>query len=139
MMHERQVNEMSVGQRIKQKREELGMSQEELATKLGYKSRSSINKIELDIQNLTQSKIKAIAEALHTTTNFIMGWDEEIEEQEKDLCDLFSLCHGKDAYQMVQQFLRLDQADRLVIYGRILGMLDTEKYAKEKDHLSLNA
>ena len=37
---------MEIGDRIRKKREELGMSQEELAKKIGYRSRSSINKIE---------------------------------------------------------------------------------------------
>ena len=36
---------MEIGDRIRKKREELGMSQEELAKKIGYRSRSSINKI----------------------------------------------------------------------------------------------
>ena len=66
----------SVGDRIREKRESLGMSQEELAKKLGYKSRSSINKIEADARNLTQSKIKSIADALQTTPSYIMGWEE---------------------------------------------------------------
>lgn len=66
---------MTIGQRIKQRREELDITQDELARRLGYKSRSSINKIELDIYNLKQSKIKAIADALQTTPGYIMGWD----------------------------------------------------------------
>ena len=70
----------SVGDRIREKRESLGMSQEELAKKLGYKSRSSINKIETDARNLTQSKIKSIADALLTTPSYIMGWEEPKEE-----------------------------------------------------------
>lgn len=68
---------MTIGQRIKQRREELNITQDELAKRLGYKSRSSINKIELDIYNLKQSKIKAIADALQTTPGFIMGWQED--------------------------------------------------------------
>lgn len=68
---------MTIGERIKQRRDELKMSQEELATKLGYKSRSSINKIELGQQNLTQSKIAAIAKALETTPSYIMGWNDD--------------------------------------------------------------
>ena len=63
---------MTIGERIKFKREELDISQDELARRLGYKSRSSINKIELGLQNLNQSKIKAIADALQTTPSFIM-------------------------------------------------------------------
>lgn len=66
----------TIGQRIKLRREELGLSQEELGKRLGYKSRSSINKIELDQRNLTQSKIKSIADALETTPSYIMGWEE---------------------------------------------------------------
>ena len=68
---------MTIGQRVKIRREELGMSQEELAKKIGYKSKSSINKIELGFRVLTQSKIKAIADALDTTPSYIMGWEEE--------------------------------------------------------------
>ncbi|MGM9610606.1 MAG: hypothetical protein ACI3ZE_03120, partial [Candidatus Woodwardiibium sp.] len=35
------------------------------------------NKIELDQRNLTQSKIKAIADALETTPSYIMGWENQ--------------------------------------------------------------
>lgn len=67
---------MSIGQRIKNRREELGMSQEELARKAGYKSRSSINKIEVDGRGLPQNKMVAIAKALDTTPACLMGWNE---------------------------------------------------------------
>lgn len=66
----------TIGSRIRNRREELGLSQDELGKRLGYKSRSSINKIELDQRSLTQSKIKAIADALETTPSYIMGWNE---------------------------------------------------------------
>ena len=46
---------MELYKRIKARREELGMSQEELATKLGYKSRSTIYKIEMGNIDITQS------------------------------------------------------------------------------------
>lgn len=72
---------MNIGERIKYRRIELGMSQEELACKLGYKSRSSINKIEHDASGLPQTKIKAIAAALDTTPGYIMGWEEEKKEK----------------------------------------------------------
>lgn len=63
--------------RIRARREELKMSQEELAKKLGYKSRSSINKIELGENDLPQSKIMAFAKALGTTPSYLMGWQDE--------------------------------------------------------------
>lgn len=67
---------MDIGQIIKKRREELGMSQEQLAQKTGYKSRSSINKIEVDGRGLPQSKIFAFAQALETTPAYLMGWDD---------------------------------------------------------------
>lgn len=77
----------TIGSRIRRRRENLGMTQDELAQKLGYRSRSSINKIELDYRNLTQSRIKAIADALDTTPSFIMGWDDEEENQNDSSLD----------------------------------------------------
>ena len=71
-----------LGKRIRKKREALGMSQVELAKKLGYKSRSSITKIENDGRSLPQDKIYDIAVALETTPAYIMGWEEADTTQE---------------------------------------------------------
>lgn len=68
---------MTFGQRVRIRREELHMTQEELAVKLGYKSRTSINKIELDKRNMKQSQIVSLAKALETTPAYLMGWDEQ--------------------------------------------------------------
>lgn len=68
-----------IGLRIKSRREELGMSQQELATRVGYKSRSSINKIELGKNDIPQSAIQKIAQALNCTPGFLMGWSPDVE------------------------------------------------------------
>lgn len=67
---------MTLGDRIRSRREELQMSQEELATRLGYKSRSTIAKIESGENDLTQSKIVAFAEALSTTARWLLDYDD---------------------------------------------------------------
>lgn len=72
---------MKIGDRIRIQRESLNLSQDELARRLGYKSRSSINKIERDASGLPQTKIRAIANALNTTPAYIMGWEEEQKEK----------------------------------------------------------
>lgn len=79
----------TIGNRIRNRREELGLSQDELGKRLGYKSRSSINKIELDQRNLTQSKIKAIADALETAPSYIMGWDEPDQKFDEEKLKFF--------------------------------------------------
>lgn len=68
---------MSIGKKIKEKRMLLGLTQEELANKLGYKSKSTINKIELGINDIPQSKVSEFARALNTTPVFLMGLERE--------------------------------------------------------------
>lgn len=68
----------TVGINIKNRREELGITQEELAKRMGYKSKSTINKIEMGINDITQSKILAFAEVLDTTPAHLMGWDNNV-------------------------------------------------------------
>lgn len=66
-----------MGNRIRVAREKLGLTQEELAKKTGYTSRSSINKIEDGKVNIPQSKIEIFANALNVTPSYIMGWESE--------------------------------------------------------------
>lgn len=68
---------MEMCERIRQRRLELGLSQEELAQRLGYKDRSTIARIESGQNDLNQTKIAAFARALDTTTFWLMGDDTD--------------------------------------------------------------
>ena len=64
-------------QKIKSLREQQNMSQDELAKRTGYTSRTSIAKIEAGKIDLPQSKIALFAFLLDTTVAYLMGWEEE--------------------------------------------------------------
>lgn len=64
---------MKLYENIRNKRIELGMTQDELAKRMGYKSRSTIAKIEAGINDIPQSKIISFAQALNTTAGELMG------------------------------------------------------------------
>ena len=66
----------TIAENIKARREELEMSQEELATKTGYKHRSAVNKIELGINNFPMYKLNDFAIALRTSQERLLGYDE---------------------------------------------------------------
>lgn len=70
----------TVGDRIKMRRHELRITQGELAEKLGYKSKSSINKIELGKTDVTQSRLIHFADALKTTPAYLMGISNNPDE-----------------------------------------------------------
>ena len=74
---------MTIGERIRNRRSELDMTQDELAKKVGYKSRSSINKIELS-RDLPLKKIEQVSKALDITPAQLCGWDEEYTVQDKN-------------------------------------------------------
>lgn len=76
---------MTLGEKVKLKREELNLSQEELAEKMNYKSKTSIHKIEVGITDLPLSKVKELAAVLKTTPAYLMGWEDKKEEK-----DIFS-------------------------------------------------
>lgn len=86
-----------VGKNIKNKRIELGLTQQELAKKLGYKSKSTINKIEKGINDISQSKLSDIAKALDTTPIKLMGKEERIlSNNEKKLLDTYRKLNNQD-------------------------------------------
>lgn len=121
---------MTIGQRIKVRREELGLTQDELAKKLGFKHRSSINKIEIGEYEPKQKIIKPLADALETDVFYILGISEEEERNKMELCKLFKMCHGSEAFEVVQDFLKLDSSDREAVRMMVSSLLATSKYKK---------
>lgn len=70
---------MQIGYIIKKRRVQLGLSQTELANKLGFKSKASISRIELGVQSLPQNKILEMAKALDVSPEYLMGWRNTLE------------------------------------------------------------
>lgn len=67
---------MTIGERIKARRLELGFSADDVARKLG-KNRSTIFRYESsDIEKLPTAVLEKLASVLHTTPAFLMGWEE---------------------------------------------------------------
>lgn len=102
---------------IKFRREELGMSQAELAKKVGYTSRSTIARIERGDFDLSQSKILEIAKALKISAGELMGLDGiEVEiapaPREEGFDDLtFALINREDIRAFVEVARHANPAD----------------------------
>ena len=66
-----------VGERIKKLREEKGISQTDLAIKIG-ESKQTLYKYETGkITNIPSDKIELLADALGCSPAFLMGWEEK--------------------------------------------------------------
>lgn len=102
---------MSVGLRIKERRKEMGMSADELGKRIG-KNRATIFRYENgDIERLPLDILKPIAEALLTTPQALMGWDEEktaaengngLSKSKQQLLALAEQCSEEDAEKLLQ-------------------------------------
>lgn len=81
---------MTMYDRIKRLRLEQDMSQEELAKKVGYKGRSMIARIEAGEVDISQSKVKAFAQALNTSIDYLMDGKTPLNDFQYRLQKLFS-------------------------------------------------
>ena len=75
---------MTIAERIRKRRIELDLSQEELANILGYKSRSSINKLEQGKADIPQSKIIPFSKALRCSPSYLLGLETEEQFKRND-------------------------------------------------------
>ena len=81
---------MTIGERIKARRLELGMSQRDLANKLGYANRSSISRVEDGKTDLSRTRIMEFAAALDTTPATLMGFTDDLESAHEDASSIYS-------------------------------------------------
>lgn len=122
---------MTVGQRIKEKREELELSQTELA-KIMNVSRQAISKAELHDSNITTDKVRKFANALGVTEAYLMGWEKlekfgeevrkdgytfeilTIPEDEVDSVESLVIT-DKEEYELIQLFRNADNETKRMI------------------------
>ena len=67
---------MTLYERIRKLRTDIGLTQDDLAKAMGYKDRSMITKIESGKVDISQKKVIEFAKVLGTTPGYLMGWEE---------------------------------------------------------------
>ena len=117
---------------IRARRIALHMTQQELAKKLGYKSTSTIAKIESGENDIPQAKISAFAAALDTTPAELMGLKViSIGPDEPD--DTVTVTIGKDKPQLDG----LSEKRLKNILGIVNSVIDSYESGKDL-HLMIN-
>lgn len=67
---------MTIADRIRNTREEQGLTQTDLAKRMGYSTKTTISRIESSGDNVSRKTIERVAEALHVKPRHLMGWDD---------------------------------------------------------------
>ena len=116
---------MELYETIRARRMALHMTQQELAARLGYKSTSTIAKIEAGINDIPQAKIKSFANALETTPGALLGLGDErgaITEKNISLTD--------QERTLIEKYRKLNEAGKEYIDEQLDFALGRGKYKK---------
>lgn len=110
---------MTLGNRIKKARIQKGYTQDELAALVGYKSRSSINKIEKEGRDIPRSSIIKFAQVLGVTPSYLMGWEDE-QKKNDTLSDVVVRMRTDDIFLSVVETLNQLDDDKLLSVQQML-------------------
>lgn len=72
---------MTIGERIRDRRKELGISQEELGKRLGGISRAAVCNVEKDKEDLTLDRVRKYADALKCSPGYLAGWVDRADDK----------------------------------------------------------
>ena len=117
----------TLGDNILYMRKQLGLTQEELAKRVGYKSKSSINKIELGLNDIPRSKVVKFAEALGTTPARLMGYSLTVGERTNRSIAHNIQHHREQANLSQKQFADLLGVDEAVVEDLESGSVSLKK------------
>ena len=67
---------MTIGEKIRLRREELLMTQDSLAQAIGCKTRSSVSKIECGERDVPRRKVEQVAKILGLSPAYLMGFED---------------------------------------------------------------
>ena len=123
---------MSIGQKIKQRRTELGWSQRELSDHMGYNNHSTITRIESGKVDVPQSRIVKFSEVLGVSIAYLMGWDKqiqiEIKEDPVNLAELhFEMIADKDLTEIYEDLKFLDAGQWKIVKDLVHSLAETKK------------
>lgn len=114
---------MTIGQRIKQRRKELGLSADEVAEKLN-KNRATVYRYENgDIGDMPISVLEPLSKVLQTTPADLLGW-YECEISDTDLLPI--ILENQKLKEHIKKLIELNNVEQESVYNMI-DFLTTKK------------
>ena len=111
-----------IGEKIKERRLELGWSLRELSKRMGYANQSTIARIEKGEIDVPQSKVVKFAEVMSTTVAFLMDW-EDVQKNNDIIADVVVKMRTDDEFfSLVECLLSLDAEKQSAIKQMALAL-----------------
>lgn len=134
---------MTIGERLKQSREKMGMSQVDLATKLNI-SKQSLYKYENDIiTNIPSDKIEEAASILNVSPSYIMGWieldnrfsEKETKEKKRNKLAQNIQTFNDDLKRLNDNYENLSDINKKKVINYSDNLLAIQRMEEEQSHL----
>ena len=110
------MDDINTGSRLKERRNELNISINELARMLGIAPSTILRYEKSDIKNMGIDKVADLAKALNCDPGYIAGWQNEIRKYTNS--------------NLIKGFNQLDEVDQAKVQGFVGALLQDEKYKK---------
>lgn len=108
---------MNIGERIKECRESLGLTQTEVAKKIET-TKQTLYKYENNIiTNIPSDKIELLAKVLDTTPAYLMGWEDNLTPENADLT-VDTLC-DPELLNYLNKLMILNDTNKKTIFNMI--------------------
>lgn len=108
---------MTIGNRIKRKHAELGISGTDLAKKINV-SKQTLYKYENDIiTNIPSDKIQALSEIFGCSAAYLMGWDEQSDD--------YVPTYNRDHIKLIHMFSKLTPEQQQIIFNTMSAFLSS--------------
>ena len=119
----------AIGNRIKQSRKAMKMTQDELAERAGYSNRSSIARIETGLADIPGEKLLLLANILNTSVQYLQtGIDFQFDKSMYDE-SMSELKKKIEHLEGIMSMLPESYQDEIIRYAEYLS----DKYAMEED------
>ena len=103
---------MTIGEKIKHRRIEMGMSQRDLAAKMGYNHHSTVARIESGKVDIPQSRIVRFCEVLGVSITYLMDW-EEVKKENDTLSDVILRMRSDSVFREAVESLHKMDSEKL--------------------------
>lgn len=136
---------MTMGTYIKQLREEIGISQEELGRQLNPPvNRAAVNKWETgQVENIKRTHIQQLAKKFGVSPCELMCFDDRFDSakaaEETKAIELVQKHFGKDAVHVLQMFMELNQTGQQKVLEDLSDMTELSKYTEKRETALKNA
>lgn len=128
---------MGLSNILHKRRKELGLTLAEIAAKMGV-SEATVQRWESgNIKNMRQERISSLAEVLHVTPAYLMGWEEEpIQEQRKEAAQMDSLTREEIENELMSLVSKMkpEQKQRVLLEAYRLLRQQNQEADEAKNH-----